>query len=137
MKQATADAQRTILVWEVVGLSVKAANSQGEGVGGGPVVLRLSNGQALALLSGQGKGWGTGQRQRNIFPPLPLDATTITLVISRLPGYPPNAGPEDWEVPLRFVPAPADMAMLPVYEVTPTLPIAPGQAEPTAIIGLD
>ena len=132
VQQATTDAQRTILVWEVVGLSVKAANSQGGGVGGGPVTLRLSNGQALALLSGQGKGWGTGHRERYIFPPLPLDATTITLVISRLPGYPPNAGPENWEVPLRFVPAPADMAMLPVYEVTPTLPTAPGQAKPTA-----
>lgn len=132
VQQATADAQRTILVWEVAGLSVKAANSQGEGGGGGPIGLRLANGQTLALLNGQGQGWGTGQRERNVFPPLPTTATTVTLVLARLPGYPPHAGPEDWELPLRFVPAPAGMVMLPVLEVTPVFPAAPGPAETRA-----
>lgn len=120
VKQATADAERTILVWEVTGLSVKAANSQGEGGGGGPVTLRLSDGQELALRNAVGNGWGTGLRMRSVYPPLPAQVNDITLVITRLPGYPANAGPENWELPLRFVPAPAGMAILPMHEVALT-----------------
>jgi len=131
VKQATADAERTILVWEVVGLSVKAANSQGEGVGGGPVTLRLSDGQELAVRNAVGNGWGTGHRERSVYPPLPAQTNDITLVITRLPGYPPNAGPENWELPLHFVPAPPSMAKLPVHEVAPTPP-AGEQAAPSA-----
>ncbi len=136
VKQATADAERTILAWEVTGLSAKAANSQGEGVGGGPVTLRLSDGQELALRNAVGNGWGTGLRMRSVYPPLPAQVNDITLVITRLPGYPANAGPENWELPLRFVPAPAGMAMLPVHEVALTPSgaeqVAPSAAAPLA-----
>ena len=82
VKQATADAQRTILVWEVVGLSVKTANSQGgRGGPGGPVFMRLPDGKTLALQNGVGNSWGTGYRERAVYPALPTNADKVTLVI--------------------------------------------------------
>jgi hypothetical protein len=118
VQQGAADNQHTVLVYQVNGLSVAAANSQGEGAGvGGVVSLLLPDGMTLAQNGGEGSGWGTGYQWRTIFPAIPANINEVTLLITRLLDMPAGAAPEDWRIPLHFKPAPTDLKVMPVYEL--------------------
>jgi hypothetical protein len=135
VERGAADSQRTVLVYRVEGLSIAAANSQGEAVPtGGVAALLLPDGSLLAFTGGEGSGWGTGYRTRLTFPALPGGVTDATLLISRLESMPAGVAPEDWRIPLHFQPAPADLKVMPVYELAtrqPTVAAAqPGAATP-------
>lgn len=134
VEQGAADRQRTVIVYSAEGLSVAAANSQGEGASvGGLAVLLLPDGSILTQTAGGGGGWGVGYKDRLIFPPIPDGVIQVTLMISRLQDMPSGAAPEDWRLALRFKPAPADMEMLPVYELaTPAAAAAASSLPPGA-----
>jgi hypothetical protein len=122
VEKAVADAERTIILIEVNGLSLVAANSQGEAVPMGPQPsLRLPDGSTLDPGQGGGEGWGSGYNERLVFPALPLEVEIVTLQIPRLRDMPAGTAPENWEIELRFVPAPPDLVVMPVIELeTPT-----------------
>ncbi len=84
------------------------------------VYLRLPNGSTLGLLSGQGSGWMTGFENRVVYDPISADVNEVTLLMSCVEGTRPGLLPENWEVPLRFVPAPPNMTILPVVDVAPS-----------------
>ncbi len=118
VEEGAADELRTILIYTADGLSVAAANSQGEAAAtGGLAVLLLPDGSFLTQTGGEGRGWGTGYRLRLVFPPLPEGVDECTLMISRLESMPSGVAPEDWRIDLRFIPPPADLELLPVYEL--------------------
>jgi len=82
--------------------------------------LRLPDGTLLPPTGGQGRGWGLGFEYREIFDPLPADQNDATLIITCLLDTARGLAPENWEIPLRFMPAPADMTMLPVIQLAPS-----------------
>lgn len=118
--QAIADSTRTVLVYEVEGLSIDAANSQGEGAPnlGSLGELVLPDGTALEQDGGDGTGWGSGYSMRLFFPALPAGVDVATFRLPRLNDMPPAAAPENWELALRFKPAPPSMTVAPVIEIT-------------------
>ncbi len=65
-------------------------------------------------------GWGAGYEVRHIFAPLPADVNDAVLIIPCIEGSLQGTLPENWELPLRFIPAPPDMTVAPVVEVTPS-----------------
>ena len=61
------------------------------------------------------------EREYYGFEPLPADVDEAVLVIPCIMNTLPGEVPENWELPLRFMPAPADLTVMPVYEeATPT-----------------
>lgn len=133
---AVADSAQTVVVYQVDGLSIDAANSNGEAPAnlGSHAVLRLPDGTGLPFLSSNGPGWGSGYRMRLTFDPLPQGIEQATLEIDILMDMHPGAAPEDWSLPLRFVPAPPSFTVAPVLELEPTAPstIDVPDAGPTA-----
>jgi len=53
--------------------------------------------------------------------PIPADINEATFVMPCIFNTLPGTVPTDWELPLRFVPAPADLTVMPVIELTPTI----------------
>jgi hypothetical protein len=120
VEQVVADNQRTVLIYKVQGLSVQAANSQGEGAVTGSIpLLRLADGSELTPTSGGGPGWGSGYRARLIYPALPPGENSFIFVIPRLMSMPPGVSPEDWEIPLTLEPAAGEVTLMPVEELAP------------------
>jgi hypothetical protein len=72
VEQGAVDAQHTVLVYQVNGLSIAAANSQGEAAPTGSLAqLRLPDGSLLEQNGAEGPGWGTGYQIRLVFPATP------------------------------------------------------------------
>lgn len=82
--------------------------------------LSLPNGMQLPLQTGEGNGWSSGFENRHVFGPVPLEINEATFLVPCIPETTPGALPENWEIPLRFVPAPPDMKVLPVVGVVPS-----------------
>ncbi len=119
VQQGAADPTHTVLIYQAEGLSLKAANSQGELAPiGGPMVLLLPDGSFLSMSEARMRGWGTGYQTRLEFPALPAGVSEATLLIYRLETMPAGAAPEDWRISLKFTPAPADLKVMPVYELS-------------------
>jgi hypothetical protein len=51
---------------------------------------------------------------------VPTDVNEAMLVIPCIIRTSPGSVPENWEIPLRFTPAPSDLAIIPVIEVSPS-----------------
>jgi hypothetical protein len=111
------DVNQSVFMMEVNGLSILASNSVGEGgpTGSGNIVLSLPDGSSYDTVDGDGNGWGTGYRNRAVFPPLPLDVTDVTLQIEQLQNMPAGTAPEDWVIPLRLEPLENGDQIKPAY----------------------
>lgn len=59
-------------------------------------------------------------RTGNDFQPVPANVNEAVLVIPCILNTLPNTVPENWELSLRFVPAPPNMTVMPVVEVSPS-----------------
>ena len=56
----------------------------------------------------------------NDFQPVPAGVNEAVFVIPCIFNTLPGTLPEDWELPLRFVPAPPDLTVMPVIELSPS-----------------
>jgi hypothetical protein len=137
--QGLVSAERTVLSYRVENIPESAlAPDVSEGETPPPVCspndqLRLPDGRSLAPTGGGGGGWQVGYEFRDTFDPLPADVNKATLLMPCLLGTTPGRAPENWEIPLAFVPAPADLTIVPVMEVTATPATTPeGGAEVAA-----
>jgi hypothetical protein len=90
--------------------------------------LSLPDGTRFQITGGQGNGWGSGYEDRITFPAIPADVNEANLLVPCIRDVLAGVFPENWELPLRFVPAPPEMTVMPVLEVTPA-PVT-GSAEP-------
>jgi hypothetical protein len=124
--QGLASPERTVLTYRVENIPESAlARDFAEGETPPPSctpqsLLRLPDGTTLSPTSGQGTGWQLGFEIREVFGPLPADANEATLLVPCLLNTAPGMAPENWEAPLVFVPAPPDLTVVPVTEITPT-----------------
>lgn len=60
-----------------------------------------------------------------IFPPIESDVDTVHLYLACIPGSSFEEVPGDWELPLRFVPAPEGFVINPVEQITQPTPEKP------------
>ncbi|MFZ3150191.1 MAG: hypothetical protein WA116_00730 [Anaerolineaceae bacterium] len=60
-----------------------------------------------------------------IFPPIGSDVDTVHLYLACIPGTSFEEVPADWELPLRFVPAPEGLVINPVAETSQPTPQEP------------
>lgn len=85
---------------------------------------------------------GTKLERMQDYPPVPADVPHALLVIPCIGETMPGTVPENWALPLRFVPAPADITVMPVIELSPSpdvpaeTPATPG-ASPVAPVTFD
>lgn len=118
------DDKHTILTINFDGIrqDQKPTSEDEPGCLGNPV-LRLPDETTLQVVSGEGGGGISWLRMRFIYPALAADVNDAVLEIPCVPETLPGLAPENWELPLHFVPAPADLIVLPVQPVqqpTPT-----------------
>ncbi len=144
IEQVFADPERTIVIYKTEGLTIAAANSQGEG-GGNPFgsvqLLRLPDGSKLEEFTGYSgtpepllesiktEGGWPNYVARLVYPPILSNVNELTLIIPVLQNMPAGAAVENWEITFQLKPAPADIAYAPVIEFTPV------PQEPTPVIG--
>jgi hypothetical protein len=69
--------------------------------------LRLADGTQLAQIN-----YG--------YEPVPASVNEAVFVIPCISSTLPGKAPENWELPLRFVPAPPDLTVMPVTELSPS-----------------
>lgn len=95
--------------------------------------LRLPNGKSVPITSGTSEDTSnilaTGYESTLNHAGIPADVNDATLFIPCISGArAPGSLPENWEIPLRFMPAPPEMTVFPVVEST--APTATPEAEP-------
>lgn len=67
--------------------------------------------------------------------PVPQDIDEATFVLPCLQGTLPGGAPENWELPLHFVPAPPNFTLVPVVDVTPEPTATRDTTNPTEAAG--
>jgi len=120
VEEAVLSVDKTVIKFSVDGISMAAANSQDltQCADGS---LSLSDGSSIKPISGYGLNyWGSGFEARYTFGSLPSDVNEATFIPPCIQGYLPDAKLENWKLPLHFIPAPPEMTVMPVIEVTPS-----------------
>jgi hypothetical protein len=79
--------------------------------------LRLPDGSRLPLSEAES---GSAVGERFSYGPVPANIDQATFIVPCLAGTVTGQAPEDWEFPLRFTAAPANLTVVPVVEVTPS-----------------
>lgn len=77
--------------------------------------LRLPDGSIYQVPGGfPDETWDTGYRVQYDYTAIPVEIDQATLVLPCIHAMPIGQGPQNWEIPLVFVPAPNDMTMYPI-----------------------
>ena len=134
IEQVFVDAERTIIIYKTEGLTIQAANSEGEG-GGNPFgsahLLLLPDGTTLEESTGYSgtpeplldniktEGGWPNYVARLVYPPVSDQVNNLTLLIPVLRNMPVGAAPENWSLTFQLKPAPGDINYAPVIEFTP------------------
>lgn len=124
--QAIASPEKTIIAYKVENIPESAlAPNYKEGETPPPSCnlmdyLQLPDGTVFAPSGGQGGSWFLGFEFRETFDAIPVEVNSANLLISCLLNTSPGKAPENWIIPLSFVPAPPDMTVVPVIEVSPS-----------------
>ena len=120
VSSATLTGDQTHIDYRIFGVPGSAYPRMESEVGCMPAeYLRLPDGSVL-------------ERENNSLAPMPADVDQAVFVIPCIANTLPGSLPEDWELPLRFVPAPADLTVMPVYEQATTTPIPTQEAQAPA-----
>ncbi|NMC80327.1 MAG: hypothetical protein GYA59_13285, partial [Chloroflexi bacterium] len=120
VEQATLTQEKTVVLYTVEGIP-QAARPKGESAPAcqpATPTLSLPDGTQLQMEGGEGRGWENGYQSRMTFPPIPAGVDTAQFELPCLSDVAPGAAPQDWELSLRFVPAPPDLTVAPVIEVS-------------------
>ena len=92
--------------------------------------LRLPDGDSLSIWQG---GGGMGG-YRFEFPSISQDVDSAVFFLPCLSETLPGLAPENWELPLRFVPAPEGMEVIPVIEVPLSAESTESEKQPITIL---
>lgn len=126
--EAVLTAEKTIVIYTLENIPW-SAYSHDENVSGcpGTADLRLPNGDILKLVD----GGGTSGKNRFDYPAIPMNVNEAAFLLPCISGTLPGLAPENWELSLRFKPAPPDMTVVPVVEIVPTPTVAPASVPVT------
>ncbi|HLB49225.1 MAG TPA: hypothetical protein VJL59_19615 [Anaerolineales bacterium] len=128
---AVLSADKTVIFVKVEGVPSEAYPTD-ESIGCmGNANLRLADG---TLLEGGyiGAGGWTHFENRLEYGPIPANVNEAVLTFDCIGFTRPGALPENWEIPLRFVPAPPDMTVAPVIELSTPAARNPPAADVTS-----
>jgi hypothetical protein len=117
VKEAVLSADKTVLLVNVEGVSREAYPTD-ESIGCmGNADLHLADG---TILQGGyiGAGGWTHFENRLEYGPIPANVNEAVLTFDCIGFTKSGALPENWEIPLRFAPAPPDMTVAPVIELS-------------------
>jgi hypothetical protein len=117
VKEAVLTSDKTIILFTLENVPWIAL-SHNENVGGCYDLpwVRLPNGSSLVFKDG---GAQMGQ-SRFVYSPTPANVNNATFILPCIQETLPGLAPENWQLALRFIPAPPDMTVLPVVEIDPT-----------------
>ncbi len=127
VEQAILTSDKTVVVYKVEGIPSEARPKGESGFACNPTTptLLLPDGTKLNMNGGNGSGWGTGYQTGLNYPPIPNEVDTVKFLLPCLEGVAPVAAPQDWELTLRFMPAPPDLTVVPIIEIATPLPTPP------------
>jgi hypothetical protein len=121
VEEAVISADKTVVKFSMDGISQYDNPQDLTKCDGSSTGVSLPDGSHLKMIAGYGlNGWNSGYEARYTFDPLPSGVNDVTFIPPCLQGYLPNAIPDDWKLALHFVPAPPQMTVMPVIEVTPS-----------------
>ncbi|HAF62600.1 MAG TPA: hypothetical protein DCK95_09790, partial [Anaerolineaceae bacterium] len=111
--------EKTIIVYSIQNVPQSALSHDESVVGCSDAgSLILPDGTRLEIVSGQGSGY----RAEHIYPAIPESVDKATFVLSCIQGTLQGKAPENWELNLHFIPAPAELTAAPVINLpTPTV----------------
>lgn len=119
VEQAILNQDQTTIVYSVEGLSESAQQlNTNQQYCTYAASLRLSDGSVLPASPSGVDSWATGYRHRLDTKAVTANQKEIVLELSCLFHTRPGSAPENWEIPLHFIVAPAKMTVYPVIEVT-------------------
>ncbi|MDO9302088.1 MAG: hypothetical protein Q7T89_11925 [Anaerolineales bacterium] len=115
--EAVLSADKTVIFVKIEDVPADAYPEGEAGGCFGKVDLKLSNGTLLEGGFISGGNWLSFE-SRLEYGAVPAQVNDAVLLVACIGGTMPGALPENWEVPLRFVPAPPDMTVAPVIELS-------------------
>lgn len=109
---------QTVVLFSLEGVPWQALSHEGNVPGCSETpYIRLSDGKSLSIR----EGGGGPTKARFVYSAIPKEISEAIFVIPCIQSTLPGKAPEDWEVLLRFAPAPPDMTIVPVVDLpTPT-----------------
>ena len=118
VEQVWVDSDKTLIQYSIEGWPWRKLVTQSpDGACLKPAVLRLSD-RELEITQPQAiSGWASGYALKSLYPVIPGSENEITFVMPCLVLAMPGEAPENWEMPLRLIPAPAG-AVFPVIEIS-------------------
>jgi hypothetical protein len=107
----------THINYQVTGVPESTYPGQNEGLGCSKAgYLRLPDGTELGYFTGA----YLADPIKIKFMPVPPDVNEAVLVMPCIINTLPGSVPENWEIPLKFAPAPSDLPVIPVIEISPS-----------------
>jgi len=117
VSQAVLTSDKTVLVFTLDGVQWDML-SHDEKVTGCTDTAKL--GLPDGTLLDANEGGGNGYESRFAFDPIAANTNEAKFILPCIRNTLPGKAPENWELPLRFVPAPPEMTVIPVIEIQPT-----------------
>ena len=123
VSEAILTGERTVIVMTMENVPWKAfAHGAESSVCYAEPQLRLPNGELLRITAAQASSDAEGRWEfRWTYEPMPPEVNEADFLVPCIQGALPGKAPENWLIKLRFIPAPADLTVLPVQEVAPPL----------------
>ena len=117
VNEAVLTPDKTIILFTLENVPWSAL-SHNENVGGCYDLpwMRLPDGSSLVFKDGGGQMG----KSRFVYSPVPANVNETTFILPCIQETLPGLAPENWQLALRFIPAPPDMTVLPVVEIAPT-----------------
>ena len=126
--QVVLDSEKTVILYHVEGIPpAEYPKSEDAPFCAASPQLRLPSGAVLNITGGGGRQ----DNFRMTFAALPADVNEATFELPCLADTAPHAAPENWQLPLRFVPAPPEMNLTPVLDVPTATPASASPVAPT------
>lgn len=119
VEQATLAFNKTVIVYTIEGVTWEMRSHQ-EDVPGcyANADIRLPDGSLLRPQTGSGGISAEGRWEtRMTYSPVPQNVNEATFLLECIQDTLPGTAPENWEIPLRFVPASSDLNIAPVIDI--------------------
>ncbi len=129
--QLTITAEKTVLVYQTTGIPAEARPKSESAAACNPSApsLLLPDGTELKITGGE----GSQVESRMTLPPIPAGVYAAKFRLHCLMDVAPGKAPENWEIPLRFMPAAPNLTVVPVIELATSLPVTPTSAPITKL----
>jgi hypothetical protein len=120
--------EKTILIYTIENVPFSALSHDENVVGCSDTGrLVLPSGITLKI----NNGWGSGNQANNFYSPIPENINEARFILPCIQGTLPGKAPENWEIPLHFMPAPPDLKAVPIIDLPTPISTTAQPAQPT------